>query len=338
MSNIPRFYETNITVGYSPNGNTIISPAIFNTMIDPVSATVSNTITCPAPPPSTICPAPPPATRCPAPPPPTRCPAPPPPPRCPAAAPPCPTITKLKVISASMNSNDQQQLVIEKPNGWTRYTNRNDFVANNINIAVVSTLPVPSGGTRGGQFSSDYTFRPEIFDMNSDNKISTDRKPVYFDYYTFFTLKNTNIINRTTTNSSGFINGSLTNSLFILDKNNIPHYLSAVISGSSVLYYSINKKIANSYMSYYDPIKIDFNKRLFVDIRLNNKINTTITISDITLMPIPISLKIPNILYAKTSSSPPLATPRVAPIVEPPPVPAPRPAPRPVPVPVPVPA
>jgi len=328
MSNIPRFYETNITIGYSSSGNTFITTPIFNTMIDAIPPPATTATRCPAPPPATRCPAPPPATRCPSSAPVTRC---------PATAPPCPTITKLKVISASINSNGHQQLVIEKPNAWTSYTNRTDFVANNSNIAEVSALPVPTGGMSGGQVdSSSYIFRPESFRMNSNHKVNTDRIPLYFDYYTFFARTSTNIISRETAISAGHINLHLTNALFVLDKNNIPHYLSMVVSEATneLLCYSINKK-TNAYMGRYDPISgISYEKRLAVDIRLNSATNNLINLSRLTLMPIPISLNIPNSDYAKSADT--NQAPRIAPFVQQPSIPSPAPKPSPAPVPSPV--
>jgi hypothetical protein len=304
MSIIPRFYETNIKIGFTSTGYATTSQNMFNLMIDPI----------PAPSPATRAP----ATACPPPPAPRSCP---PAPACRV----CPTINKIKVISASIDANNRQQLIVESPGGL--FTTRESYVSNNPNISELSR--VRGGDIKGGQVTtSDYIFRPEMFNLNTDYRTSTDNLPVYFDYYTFFTLGNTNIINRTTVNSVAFRNANFTNSLFILDKNNIPHYISGVAAGGAIQYYSINKKINNSYMNFFDPIKIDYEKRLIVDIKLNNRINTNITISDITLMPIPTSLPVPNIRYAKTSPS--LVTPTILPIVE---QPAPRPAPSPAPTP-----
>ena len=219
--------------------------------------------------------------------------------------------------------------------------------------------PAPRGVMRGGQLASTYTFRPDIFKMNNNNAntfsdlrpVPRDNIPVYFDYYTFFNLanQNTNINSSTITRTAGTLNGNLTNSLFILDNNKVPHYLSVITKqNGEVNYYCINKKI--NYTEYYygvfptrDPrtgvvpnTGINPDTRFYVDIKLNNMINKEISISNLTLMPIPRTLNIPDVKYGKDIRS--YAIPPTMPVVTPPPAPAPAPRPAPGPAPAPTPA
>jgi len=338
---IPRFYETNIKLSHSLLGSS-------NNQVEFENKFDSVPIPSPAPAPKTCPPAPacapaPACKPCAPAPAPRVCP---PAPACPA----CPTVTKLRVISAAAEGTREQRLIVEARDG-AQFNSVSAFVRANPSTTESAGRSV-SGGKRGdmkgGQAVSNYTFRPNIFGMSNSYNFYSDNIPVYFDYYVFYSLSPTNIINsRTTTSTSPeFINNNFINSLFVLDDDKMPHYLSAVVRANTFLYYAILKK--RNYMSTYfpstrpaseSPNGLDPTKMLNVDIKLNNKVNTDIVISDITLMPIPTSINIPRQLYAKPNYTP-AQNPRVAPIVERPvpPAPAPQPAPQPVPRPAPAPA
>ena len=210
---------------------------------------------------------------------------------------------------------------------------QNAYTTFNLNTFALTidraAAPAPSPASVGcaSSITPAYTFSPNIFGLNTTYTNNYASKvPVYFDYYTYFALSTSNMINDSPKppSSTRLRNGNLINSLFILDNNNIQHYISPVTGGSgALLYFAIVKK--NVYNGAYNVNNLVTDKRLFIDIRLNNALNNNIKLTDLSLMPIPPSLKIPLVNTAKPTT----VIPRIMPVV--PVVPGPRPAPAPAP-------
>lgn len=190
-----------------------------------------------------------------------------------------------------------------------------------------ATAPAPASVGCASSITPSYTFIPNIFGLNTTYVNNYASKvPVYFDYYTYYALSTSNMINDSPKppSSNRLRNGNLINSLFVLDNNNIQHYISPVTGSSgALLYFAIVKK--NVYNGAYNVNNLVTDKRLFIDLKLNNAFNNNIKLTDLSLMPIPPSLKIPLVNTAKPTTVIPPSMP-VVPVV-----PGPRPAPAPTP-------
>jgi len=171
-----------------------------------------------------------------------------------------------------------------------------------------------------------YSFHPSIFGLSSlnlntlTNNYDTQNKiPVYFDFYTYYKSKaaisRTAIINKDddilTGRTTGTNNRNFINSLFVLDINNIPHYLSVVFSnlnsGKQFDFVKLFKK-KNNYMGPYMTNNLhdtpgSDEKSIWLDFYLNGVRNNDLDLTKLTFTVIPSSLGVPNTAYAKVIDS-----------------------------------
>jgi hypothetical protein len=178
-----------------------------------------------------------------------------------------------------------------------------------------------------------YTFDPSIFKLsplNYDNFNNEDRTtynslnkiPVYFDFYIYYKLKRP--ANRTSQITSDddspnnnprypIVNRNFINSLFVLDINNIPHYLSpGFLETTPTTIRNVDMlclyKKKNGYMDSYNSQLLHNNsddsaRFLYLDFFLNNIQSNNIDLTRLILTPISNNLEVPNKDYAKTFDS-----------------------------------
>ena len=188
---------------------------------------------------------------------------------------------------------------------------------------------------KGGALPASYIFRPSLFNM--DESSITTRVPLIFDYYSYLNNDHTtqpgipiqpSLIMQMPTGQSNVVMGlnSIILNSFILDKDNVPHYITRYKPTPTTVSIAVMKRKDIS-SSYNKTSGIDDEKYFFVNIYypayssnpmvmgnlttvptydFKNSTNTSLnyTLDRILLEPIPDSLKYPNASLTKSFTAP----------------------------------